>query len=692
MKINKTQKIDPRSLITIENSVIKINENDLDLFDLPDYELPTWEPKKELKAYSELKTVYFDIETTGGIERNEYGKQYVDYKNHAIELIGLYNESGTGIIINCMSKTIDRDLLIEKLNTDTPGKYSEKNVYVVNAGTERQGIVKFLEILQKKQPDILTGFNNFFFDLPFLIGRMEIYKIRNNFWVNPRQTVFSSAQKFGEPSIYNSIWLNTYPEKGLTAIIDLYHQTLAWDFVARKLTSHSLKQAVLQMDLRETQRLELSYEQMREVVNQGELETYAQYLFYDIEDTKLLGDFLIPSVYYQKLFLPDWKLQSISHSGNGSKWNSILEKYYESKGIRVHPETDEKLKFQGGLTGANKGVYRNVSKIDVASLYPNIMLTYMIYNIKKDVDAYQLVLLKYLLNFRLSLKEKKKLKTATSEEKRTEGAYKVIINSGYGSFGTRGISYNDYVAGALVTAYGRKILRYMMSLIESMGGVIASLDTDGIMFATDDPTFEKNKKIHEYVNSKMPPGINLDYELEAICFYVPPNLKKISNDLVDGTDELQDGIRNDGLRKNYIIIGLKGEIKSKGKYNKRDRCMLEKTFQPNLIKALSESDVKAYEYYSDIIDQLKNKTFSIDNFKITRKIRKGEKEMIENGFGKQGDQITYYFAEPQEIIGKRGKPLKHKKMIKTVDGDPGWEYYIELVEKMYQEIMDVVVV
>ena len=430
------------------------------------------------------------------------------------------------------------------------------------------------------------------------------------------------------------------------------------------------------MGLRKEARLELSYEEMMEQINSGDITKLKEYLVYDLEDTKLLADTLIPSIWYQKQLLPDWKLQSISTSGNGSKWNDILKKYYGEKNL---PPTDDKKSFQGGLTGANSGYFPNVSKIDVASLYPSIMLTYGICS-HKDKDYIQLSILKYLKDFRLELKDKKKQGLATQEEIRTEGAYKVKINSGYGALGTIGIEFNDYVAAALVTAYGRAILKLMCKTITDNGGVICSIDTDGVYYSTNDPTFEKNKQIHKLTQAAMPKGINLDYELEAAALFVPPRLKKGKK------------VDNEGLKKNYIIVTREGKTKCKGRFVKRDVCKFQKEFQPNIIRLLTESLEKAQSYYKSVLTQMQLGIFPVQDLMITRKIRKGEKKLVELGVGKEGEQVSFYKGVDQVYdrgLGKTGKPLKPGvKQVWTKDGQVDWDFYIKLLNEMWQEVLE----
>ena len=628
---NLTQ-FNARSIVEIHENKIVIDESKLDLFSYFDQELKPWKPSINLPPYSSLTQLQLDIETTG-----------LDPTTCRVVLIGLMNEKGTPVIIDCLND-------------------------------EKKGLLQFLEVLNKKKPNLLNTFNGFKFDLPFLIERMRVHKIKHPFVVNmKREKCFKVAQMFGQPAIYNDIYLKI-DGKDVT-LIDLFHQVLAWDFVARKLTARSLKQSVLQMGLRKEARLELSYEEMMEHINSGDITKLKEYLVFDLEDTKLLADNLIPNIWYQKLFLPDWKLQSVSTSGNGSKWNDVLKKIYP----RNLPDTSDKKSFQGGLTGANSGYFPNVSKIDVASLYPSIMLTYGICS-HKDKENIQLSILKYLLDFRLNLKAKKKDGTATQEEKRTEGAYKVIINSGYGCLGTQGIEFNDYVAAALVTAYGRGILKLMIKTIEDNGGAIASCDTDGVYYSTDDTTFTKNKEIHRLTQAAMPKGINLDYELEAAALFVPPRLKKGKK------------VDNEGLKKNYIIVTKEGKTKCKGRFVKRDVCKFQKEFQPNIIRLLTESKDKAESHYKDILNQMQIGIFPVSDLMITRKIRKGEKTLVDLGVGKEGEQVSFYKGIDQTYdrgLGKTGKPLKAGvRQVWTKDGQVDWNYYIKLLNEMWQEVLD----
>jgi len=370
-----------------------------------------------------------------------------------------------------------------------------------------------------------------------------------------------------------------------------------------------------------------------------------QYLGYDLADTELLADYLMPSVYYQQIFVPGLSVQSLAITGNGKKWQLAIEAQYPNEPL---PEPSEPVDFQGGLTAGVAGLHRNVSKIDVASLYPSIMLKYGIGS-EKDRDDKMLSILDYLLTERLRLK--KLAKSGDREADQKQGALKVLINSAYGFLGTTGVGFNDYCAAALVTAYGRAIATRMIETIEAAGGTPIEVDTDGVMFKCPPGT---NDLIFDHVSSAMPEGIKLEHEWQAQAVFIPK-----AN---DGT----------GLCKNYAVF-LQDGIKLTGQFRKRDRSQLERGYPIEYLKQYIHDPEKAESYREALLSEIETGSLPTSTIAITRKIRRGEKVLLE--LGSVGDIVTYY-------NGKNGSFVS--------EGDYSRQFYLELLQEMRTKLLSTV--
>lgn len=666
-----------------------VDEDKLDLFSYPDLVIPPPRMMVKPKPYNELTVVYIDIETTG-----------LDPDIDRITMIGAMNEKGKYHIYDVIEQ----------------GEHGEKLM-----------LSKFIGHLLAKNPDVIALYNGFKFDLPFIIKRCQIHGIPHPFVPDtrrcylpienlydeqgelvstydyedvemPRMTVMRTAVRFNKPEEFQSIKYDPrrardprYTKTKHIAIIDLYHQTLAYDFVKRSMTSYTLKQAALQMDLRKEARTELPYEEILKAYDcwftefrDGKTgkELMSEYLFYDLEDTKLIAEKLLPSIYYQKILLPDWDFQALSTAGNGSKWNSRAKTIYSNQ----KPVTELKKLYKGGFTDGYAGLYRNVVKIDVRSLYPSIMLTYGITSIK-DINLYILADLLYLTNERLALKDavsrcEKELKRHKKEKHLTpeqefqiikkmseadqlQGAMKIMINSLYGALGTQGIGFNDYTAAALVTAYGRRIVKLMAELVIKNGGTIAEIDTDGVCYACEPGT---ERVIYEQVCKGMPKGIEIEYEWCATAFYVPPvDTSKLSKKKQAEHDHSK------GQKKNYIIFFDNGKIKATGKYRKRDKCKLDKNFQKEFIKRLLVNKDDAIAYYQKYYREILAWKTPVEDFIINRKISIKEKRLVELGIGQQGEVVSYY-------MGFQGTETK--------EGYYDAIYYSQRLTKYYEEVMN----
>lgn len=582
---------------------IKVDEKLLKLYDKSSKKIPDWKPTRDLKPFNEVKKLFIDIETSG-----------LNPEKDRIFYIGL----------------------------KATGYNFKENYKLITHFSEKKILEDLVETLKKYKPEILIGFNSLQFDIPFIIRRCELLKVKHDFKVSDYQVKVKTAQVFGEPIEFQACYLNN------TSLIDIYHQVLILDNVKRVLTSHSLKQSVLQMGLRKDQRLELDYLQIQKCWDDGDLDTIEEYLKYDLDDTELLTNYLLPSVYYQQIFVPGMNIQRLATTGNGTKWQAVLEEQYPNIGKGVI-QPDNMAVFGGGYTVGYAGLYRNVSKVDVASLYPSIMLLYGITSSKDEMNKL-LGIIKYLKEERLILK---KLAETDLDADQKQGSLKVLLNSAFGLLGTNGVGYNDYQAAALVTAYGRRIAKLMVESIEDSGGTIVEVDTDGVMFSC---VPGDNDRIFRIVKNLMPNGIELEHEWQADAVFIPP---------------VEQGSKQ-GIRKNYLVFLKNGKVKATGKFRKRDICETEKNFTIDYIKHYLKSPDKAEEFYRNLIAELQSGKFNVEKLKITRKIRKKEIELLK--LGKTGQVISFYETE-------KGKGIK---------GDYSIAYYQDRFKKMHDELLSII--
>lgn len=605
------------NLFTIQKNKLSVNDNLLDIYASNDKLIPDWQPTKEIGSINDIKIWFFDIETTG-----------IDPNLNQVKMIGNMLNNGKILIFNWLEFSE-----IEMLQT-------------------------FFIMLEKVKPDVLTGHNIWKFDIPFIIRRCQILGIKHPFW-GGKEKIFRTAQDFGKPTIFNQYWLKF---NGHTInIIDTMLQTKSKDFVERKLISYSLKSIPIDWGLREkTDRLELDYTELLECYNSNNTQKITEYLIDDLKDTALIFDRIFPEIFYQTLFL-DWKLQSIATSGNGSKWNTILKEFYPYEQIK--PE--DKLSFDGGYTWGKAGIFHNIEKLDVSSLYPSIMLRYGIHS-KKDYKGYQLRILKYLTTERLRLKKLKDDKNAQD----MSNALKIFINSSYGFLGVTGLEFNDMQAAALVTAYGRVIVKKMRDVITSAGSECVEIDTDGILYQLNKNNGEDIRKI---VQDNLPSGIVIDREkfgkeYGAKLLFVPP--QKNNDD-----DE------NNGLKKNYIIVSNDKTI-AKGRYAKRNVCKLEREFQVKFLELYVNSKNDAIKYYKEIIRKIKEGRLEIEDIKIKRKAKSNEKKVYELGLV-DSDGVCEYYMIPTLIV------MTTKTKWDSIPGNRGHyciNFYVDLIEKQFNQM------
>jgi len=341
----------------------------------------------------------------------------------------------------------------------------------------------------EKDPSIITGYNIISFDIPYLNGMLE--KVGQRLVLGRD---YSEIQIESETREKRKDGSQSYSYRRVEIfgreLVDMFFVALDYD-IGRKYESYRLKAIVQQEGLEKEDRQHYDASKIRENWNdQAERSKIIAYAEEDAEDPIKLFDLMIPAKFYLTPHIPK-TFQSMTETASGSQLNSFMIRAYLQSGYSV-AKADAPEEFEGAISFGNPGIYRKVFKVDVASLYPSIMLHYKVSPAKKDFNNFFLMTLDYFTKERLANKKKAK-DTGDRYYKDLEQAQKVIINSAYGFMGAKGLNYNYPKGAADVTRYGREIITRAVKWAEDNSYVVSNCDTDSISFTTGRDLSEENR-------------------------------------------------------------------------------------------------------------------------------------------------------------------------------------------------------
>lgn len=453
--------------------------------------------------------------------------------------------------------------------TETPdvGLGAKAPAFAKNLGTEEEMLRELVKIINRVDPDIIEGHNIFGFDLPYIQQRALINNV--NFAIGRDSKVpyqYAAEKKFAERDIKYTNFV-----VGGRSVIDTMFLALDWDVYARTLTDYSLKGIAKTLEVSPENRTYIDGDKIAQTWLDNPLKVL-EYALDDTLETLGISTRLGSSAFALTQMLP-MPFQKVHLAGKASVIQSMFVREY----LRLReslPTSKPGTQQWGGYTDIFKtGVYDDIWYVDVASLYPSIMLNYDIKPAQDHLGIFQIIL-QGLTDLRFQTKgAMKKAKDPSRKEMLSarEQAFKIIINSFYGMLGAGGIALFATISEAdRVARTGQGLLRRMMELIVAEGSEIIECDTDGVLcttppdrnFATDGPEF------CDLITSRLPKGIVADFD--------GAYTKMISM-----------------AKKNYALMKPDGTIKVKGgSFKSRSLEPLLKQYIDEQIKHLFNRDSK----------------------------------------------------------------------------------------------------
>ena len=520
-----------------------------------------------------------------GLERYHYqyiGQEYpgrIDWSKDYIKIFTLDIECSAESGFPDVENPIEELLCITVKNQSNKSiitwgvgdfKTDRTDVTYVKCKDEKELIFEFLKFWIKNHPDVITGWNTKFFDLPYLMNRIKMIagdKVASRMspWnLIERQEIVVK----GRPqTVYNLF--------GITMLdyLDLYKQYIPTRQESYKLDFIGNTELGIRKD-------ENPYDTFREWYTKN-FQSFVDYNIKDVEIVDQLED---------KLGLIDLSLtiayeSKVNYNDIFSQvrlWDTLIANHLMTKKICVPPREEhvKETKYEGAYVKEPiTGMHKWIVSFDINSLYPHIIIQYNIspekiigvkssgINVNKllshttpldylktegacitpngalfktDSQGFLSEMMETMYNERVvfknrMLKAKQEYEKTKSPElikeisrcHNIQWAKKIALNSAYGAIGNQYFRYYDVRQASGITTAGQFIIRYIENKMneylnrilkthDKIDYVVAS-DTDSIYISLDklvkltcaEKTLEQTTNfIDKVVRTRLEPFIN----------------------------------------------------------------------------------------------------------------------------------------------------------------------------------------
>lgn len=525
-------------------------------------------------------------------------------------------------------------------------------------GGEGPMIQAWVNWVNEMNPSILTGHNIICYDIPYLLYRAELNKVELNLGRDGSkvdiETNFESTFRIDGSRDLSFHRIKIYARD----VIDTMFLSYRYDIATKKYESYGLKSIIKTEGLEKGDRVFYDASQIRfKFKDKTEWEKIKAYCVDDSDDSLALFDLMSPSFFYMTQSIPR-SFQALHESATGAQINGMMVRSYLQEAHSI-PKSDFSRDFPGAISLGNHGIFKNVKKVDVASLYPSIMIEYAIYDQAKDPKGNFKDLVKTFTELRLEYKKKAKTDKYYDD---LQSSFKILINSCYGFLATSGLNFNSVEKAAFVTEKGREILTKCIDWCSNKGYLLVNADTDSISYCRGDMTaFSKEEQQADLaeINSMYPDRISWedDGTYKTVCVFAA---------------------------KNYVLEDMNGKVKMKGSALKASlKSPALKQFIKDIINEILEEGngfKDIYEAYvkealdiKDIRRWCSKKSISDKILDPKRTNEQKVKDIIEGTEYVEGDKIyTFYLPDGSLCLAENYNGIYDKakvldQLFKTTD-------------------------
>ncbi len=576
------------------------------------------------KQNSNLKYIAIDIEVATDKE------VLIDYKKNQISMISMaFSEPFEGK---------ENLVLIAK-------KVKIANNNTISFKDEAEMLQEFSNIMERFDPDIITGYNINGFDMPYILERLALAKV-------PR-TIGRCNQKPAMSKKFGNYYKNVISGRIVADVYDLIRESVSKGFL--RLKRYGLGD--VSKELLGEEKVDIVHSEISKFWV-GDSDQFSKLIEYARKDSRLALKLLMEKNMLDKFFelskISGLLLQDVLDGGEANRVENLLLKEFNKEGyvLPLKPSSPEilnrKIKREAeGLKGAlvlepKIGLHTNYTVyMDFKAMYPSIFISYNICpttlllknnkiehtetpNGAKFVSKKIRVgiipkIVEHLIEERDLVRDQMKSSSDDFARRLLDAkqyALKIMANSFYGYTGyVRARLYILDIANA-ITGCGRFLIQKTKEIVEADKNFeVIYGDTDSIMVMTSTKNFDEAFSTGTLIESK------INKELQGIV------QMKIEN--VFSTLLILSKKRYAGLSLEKINGALKEKILMKGiETIRRDWCDLtSETLFGVLEIMLKEGDPKkAVKYVKTVLADLEKNKIPVEKLVITKSISKPLKE------------------------------------------------------------------
>ncbi len=412
-------------------------------------------------------------------------------------------------------------------------KSSDKNINIEYHASEQAVLLRFIELIQQQDPDIIIGWNVINFDFRFLQRKADSLNLSLSIGRGNSTPVWRQVQT--EQSHYFMLLPGRVVLDGIDTLKSATwnFESFALDHVAGELLGRG--KLIPSTDKSDTHHDPLYKAREISRLFKEDKTALAQY---NIEDCQLVLD-IFKHTDLINFAIERARLTGLEMDRTGGSVAAFDNQYLprlHRKGFvasRVADQSNAASAPGGYVMNSRPGLFDSVLVLDYKSLYPSIIRTF-------KVDPYAFVLAR-MLNEQETIPGYKGIRFAREgailpdiieslwharDKARAENnaalsqAIKIIMNSFYGVLGTPGCRVHDARLTSSITMRGHDLIKQTVSLIEQQGYEVIYGDTDSVFVSlgqavSNEQADQTGEKLVAMINRHWQQVLSEQYQIES---------------------------------------------------------------------------------------------------------------------------------------------------------------------------------